>query len=111
MGISLTHIQSSILIYANSNVPASYNYPHDAVGNNYDSVGIFQQRVEFYPNIAADMDPAKSAAQFFAIMKGISGWQTMNVGTLCQKVQRSAYPDRYEENVPAAQSICSADSD
>ena len=106
-----SHIQSSILIYAKSDVPASLNYPHDAVGNNYDSVGIFQQRAVYYPNIAADMDPAKSAAQFFAIMKGISGWQTMNVGTLCQKVQKSAYPDRYEENVPAAQSICSADSD
>lgn len=57
------------------------------------------------------MNAADSAEQFFAVMKGISGWQTMDVGTLCQEVQRSAYPDRYAANVPAAESICSADSD
>jgi hypothetical protein len=57
------------------------------------------------------MNAAESAAQFFAVMKTISGWQTMNVGVLCQDVQRSAYPDRYETNVPAAESICSADGD
>ncbi|KAK9342566.1 hypothetical protein V1522DRAFT_415723 [Lipomyces starkeyi] len=103
--------ESNILIYANSNVPDSYNYPHDAVGSDHDSVGIFQQRVAYYPNIAADMDPAQSAEQFFAVMVTISGWQTMNVGELCQAVQRSAYPDRYEQNVPAAQEICAADGD
>jgi hypothetical protein len=65
----------------------------------------------YYPNIAADMDPARSAAQFFAIMKGISGWQTMNVGTLCQDVQKSAYPDAYNNHLSAAEAICSADSD
>jgi hypothetical protein len=107
----LTGAQSSILIYANSAVPASLNYPHDAVGSDHDSVGIFQQRAVYYPNIAADMDPAKSAAQFFAKMKEVSGWQTMNVGELCQKVQGSAYPTRYQEHLSAAESICSADSD
>ncbi|KAK9367268.1 hypothetical protein V1509DRAFT_640758 [Lipomyces kononenkoae] len=101
--------ESGILIYANSNVPDSFNYPYDAVGSDYDSVGIFQQRVSYYPDIAADMDPARSAQQFFAVMVTISGWQTMNIGDLCQEVQKSAYPDRYQENVPAAQAICAAD--
>lgn len=98
-------------MYANSAVPSSLDYPHDAVGSDHDSVGIFQQRAVYYPNIAADMDPAKSAAQFFAKMKAVRGWETMNVGDLCQKVQGSAYPTRYEDNLPAAKSICSADSD
>lgn len=65
----------------------------------------------YYPNIAADMNAAESAAQFFAIMKGISGWQTMDVGTLCQKVQKSAYPDAYDEHLAAAKSICAAGGD
>ncbi|KAK9482850.1 hypothetical protein V1527DRAFT_515482 [Lipomyces starkeyi] len=101
--------ESNIRIYANSGVPASFNYLYDAVGNDHDSVGIFQQRVTYYPNIAADMDPAQSAEQFFNVMLTISGWQTMDVGDLCQAVQKSAYPGAYEPNVPAAQAICDAD--
>jgi hypothetical protein len=89
-------------------VPKSLNYPHDKVGSDHDSVGIFQQRVVYYPDIAADMDPAKSAAQFFKKMKAVSGWKTMAVGKLCQKVQVSAYPDRYAQRVAEATKICSA---
>ncbi|KAF7156302.1 hypothetical protein CNMCM5623_009695 [Aspergillus felis] len=107
-GIATGLVESDLLIYANSKVPASLNYHHDAVGHDYDSVGIFQQRAVYYPDIAADMDPARSAAQFFAKMKNISGWKTMDVGKLCQKVQGSAYPSRYSERVPAAEKICSA---
>lgn len=95
-------------MYANSKVPASLKYPHDRVGSDHDSVGIFQQRAIYYPNIAADMDAARSAAQFFAKMKNISGWKTMAVGKLCQKVQVSAYPDRYAAQVSKATKICAA---
>ncbi|KAK4042287.1 hypothetical protein C8A01DRAFT_44671 [Parachaetomium inaequale] len=107
-GIATAIVESNILIYANKKVPESLNYPHDAVGSDYDSVGIFQQRATFYPDIAADMDAARSAAQFFTEMKRVSGWKTMAVGTLCQKVQRSAYPDRYAEQVGKAGKICAA---
>ncbi|RHZ62009.1 uncharacterized protein CDV56_107204 [Aspergillus thermomutatus] len=107
-GIATGLVESNLLIYANSKVPESLKYHHDAVGHDYDSVGIFQQRAVYYPNIAADMDPARSAAQFFAKMKNISGWKTMDVGKLCQKVQVSAYPDRYAQRVPAAEKICAA---
>lgn len=84
------------------------NYPHDAVGSDHDSVGIFQQRAMYYPNIAADMDAALSARQFFKKMKGIKGWKSMAVGKLCQKVQVSAYPDRYAAKVSQASKICKA---
>jgi hypothetical protein len=70
---------------------------------------IFQQRYKYYKNVKKDMDPAGSAAQFFAIMKGIKGWKTMNVGTLCQKVQKSACPSCYSKHVAAAKKICAAD--
>lgn len=95
-------------MYANKKVPASLKYPHDAVGSDYDSVGIFQQRATFYPNIAANMNAGKSAAQFFKGMKGIKGWKSMEVGKLCQKVQRSAYPTRYAQRVSQAKKICAA---
>lgn len=41
-------------------------------------------------------------------MKGISGWKSMEVGKLCQKVQGSAYPDRYAERLSEAKKICAA---
>jgi hypothetical protein len=72
----------------------SYDYPYDNVGSDYDSVGCFQQRVSVYTSVSADMNPEQSAIQFLNKMVTISGWQTMDVGTLCQKVQVSAYPDR-----------------
>lgn len=108
MNGTLTPVQSSIIMYANSKVPASLNYPHDRVGSDHDSVGIFQQRASIYKDVACDMDAACSAGQFFQEMRRIKGWQTMAVGTLCQKVQRSAYPDRYNKRVAEARSICSA---
>jgi hypothetical protein len=83
----------------------SYNYPYDNVGSDYDSVGCFQQRVSGYP-ISSAMVPELSAEQFLARMVGISGWQTMDVGTLCQKVQVSAYPDRYVHQRFCAASRC-----
>ncbi|CAG8367483.1 unnamed protein product [Penicillium salamii] len=107
-GIATALVESNIYIYANKKVPASLKYPHDKVGSDYDSVGIFQQRATYYPNIAANMDAAKSAGQFFAKMKGISGWKSMEVGKLCQKVQGSAYPDRYAERLSEAKKICAA---
>ncbi|KAJ5405808.1 hypothetical protein N7465_007092 [Penicillium sp. CMV-2018d] len=107
-GIATGLVESNMLIYANKKVPASLNYPHDAVGSDYDSVGIFQQRAVYYPDIAADMDAAKSAAQFFKGMKNVSGWKTMEVGKLCQKVQGSAYPSRYAERLDDAKKICVA---
>ena len=100
--------ETALKNYANSGVSASFNYPYDAVGSDHDSVGLFQQRVSGYTNIAADMSPTGSTSQFLDRMINISGWQTMDVGTLCQKVQVSAYPDRYNNNVGAAQNICSA---
>ncbi|CAI7627546.1 hypothetical protein PCG10_002717 [Penicillium crustosum] len=107
-GIATGLVESNMLIYANKKVPASLKYPHDAVGSDYDSVGIFQQRAVYYPDIAADMDAAKSAAQFFKGMKNVSGWKTMEVGKLCQKVQGSAYPSRYAERLAEAKKICVA---
>ena len=55
------------------------------------------------------MDPAKSAAQFFKKMVAVSGWKTMDVGALCQKVQGSAVPTAYnDKGLPVAKKVCAA---
>ncbi|KAK0518668.1 hypothetical protein OC834_005839 [Tilletia horrida] len=100
--------EANLLNYANSDVSASFNYQYDAVSSDYDSVGVFQQRVSYYPNIDADMDPYQSAGAFLDKMVNVDGWQTADVGSVCQDVQGSAYPDRYNENVSQASGICSA---
>ncbi|KAL2871716.1 uncharacterized protein BJX67DRAFT_369791 [Aspergillus lucknowensis] len=106
-GIATALVESNIYVYANEGVPESFNYPYDKVGSDYDSVGIFQQRAIYYP-VDKAMDPAASAGMFFDKMVGIDGWESMDVGTLCQKVQVSAYPDRYAERVGEAEDICTA---
>ncbi|KAE9377382.1 hypothetical protein N431DRAFT_453730 [Stipitochalara longipes BDJ] len=98
--------ESSLRILANKAVPASLNYAHDGIGSDHDSIGIFQQRAEYYKDISCDMQAACSAGQFFNGMKAIRGWQTMDVATLCQKVQKSAYPDAYRKYTTLAAAIC-----
>ncbi|CEJ91537.1 hypothetical protein VHEMI07239 [[Torrubiella] hemipterigena] len=100
--------ESSIRILANNAVPSSLNYAHDGLGSDHDSVGIFQQRAKYYTNIQCDMTADCSAGLFLAKMAGISGWQTMDVATLCQKVQVSAVPDAYKKYTSQAGTICSA---
>lgn len=100
--------ESSLLVYANNAVPASLSQPHDIVGGDQDSVGLFQQRPDFYPNVAADMDPAQSTAQFFTGMKAVGGWQTMDVSTLCQTIQKAQAGNLYGQRVAEARTICQA---
>lgn len=101
-------MQSSLRILANNKVPASLKYAHDGLGSDHDSIGIFQQRAMYYKDIACDMKADCSAGLFFNGMKAIKGWQTMDIATLCQKVQRSAYPTAYRKYTGTAASVCKA---
>lgn len=95
-------------MYANKAVPASLKFPHDRIGSDHDHIGLFQQRASIYKNVRCDMDAGCSAGQFFSEMKRINGWQSMSIGTLCQKIQRSAYPDRYAKQASLATAVCKA---
>ncbi|TQV90718.1 peptidase M23B [Cordyceps javanica] len=106
--ISTALQESTLHIYANPAVPASMNYPHDLVGGDQDSVGMFQQRPEWYPDIAADMSAAGSTRQFLAAMKQVPGWQTMEVSALDQAVQKAEAGNLYAQRLPWANQICSA---
>ncbi|KHO00416.1 uncharacterized protein MAM_01194 [Metarhizium album ARSEF 1941] len=101
-------VESTLMMYANSAVPESLRHHHDRVGSDHDSIGLFQQRASVYRNIACDMDAGCSAGQFFARIKGVSGWHTMATGTLSQTVQQSSYPGRYGAQARAAAAICAA---
>lgn len=60
---------------ASKAVPESLQYPHDAVSQDHDSVGIFQQRVYvgYYGTAQQLMDPAYQAYMFFGAPKPLHG--------------------------------------
>lgn len=133
IGLMTALTESSLQNYANdgSYVDEDENYsgtqlkaisealPHDAVGNDHDSVGIMQQRVTGgwaqmgggYDNlnnpevIKRLMTPAFAAEAFFKVLIGVPSWGTIDPGVAAQTVQVSAYPTRYNDHRPQAQSL------
>ncbi|KAF2962922.1 hypothetical protein GQX73_g10649 [Xylaria multiplex] len=106
--ISTALQESTLHIYANNAVPESLNYPHDIVGGDQDSVGMFQQRPQWYPDIAKDMSAAGSTSQFLAAMVTIPGWQTMEISALDQAVQKAEAGNLYAQRIPLATQVCDA---
>lgn len=111
--------ESGLKMYANSSVPASLDYPHDAVGSDHDSVNYFQQRVSGWGTVEELMDPVYAAKAFFGGKDGpnggsprglldIPGWEDMGLGEAAQTVQVSAFPSAYDKWEPAAQQIITA---
>ncbi len=72
----------------------SLAYPHDKVGNNLDSIGLFQQRpMTGWGSPAELIDPATATGKFLDRMITIDGWQTHSPWTVAQKVQGSPSSD------------------
>lgn len=93
---------SNVTAYPES---ASCPDPADADGSDNDSVGLFQQRPSAGWGAVCDcMNPEHAARAFFGIQPGVTapgmvdipGWETMGYGELCQAIQVSAFPDRYD---------------
>jgi len=94
--------ESDLLNQANSNVPESLNIAHDKVGSDHKSVGLFQQQVGIWGTAADLMNPAVSADKFYQALKGAPAGDPW---VRAQAVQKSAYPDRYQQNWQKAQGI------
>ncbi|WP_433050295.1 hypothetical protein [Dactylosporangium sp. CS-033363] len=90
---------------ANPKVPASLKLPHEGTGTNYDSVGIFQQRVSIWGTPEQLMDPAFASAKFYTKLQKVSGWEKMSVTGAAQAVQRSAFASAYAKHATTAQKI------
>lgn len=98
-------VESGMKMYANPADPASMKMPHDAVGYDHDSVGLFQQRNNGAWGTTADrMDPAKSAGMFFDKLDD-ADYNTGDEGAHAQRVQVSAFPGRYAERMGEAQGL------
>jgi peptidoglycan hydrolase-like protein with peptidoglycan-binding domain len=84
--------ESGLRVYANRNVPASLKLPHEAVGDDHLSVGIFQQQTPMWGACADCMGVATSTAKFLNAL-GEVNWQNMSNWMAAQSVQRSKFSD------------------
>lgn len=116
VALSTVAQESHFLNYANdgtspdlapeqAGVAASLNYPHDAVGNDHGSVGIFQQQFPWWGTLAELMDPQIAAEKFYDALADVPGWESLPVTQAAQAVQRSAFPDAYAQWEPLAHEL------
>jgi hypothetical protein len=91
--------ESGLRMYANANNPESLRLPHDAVGSDHGSVGLFQQQVGGAKNSTANwgttaelMDPVASTKKFLNALLRLD-WIPMTNWAAAQAVQHSAFSD------------------
>ena len=91
--------ESGLRMYANANNPESLRLPHDAVGSDHGSVGLFQQQVGGARNSTANwgtsaelMDPELSTKKFLNALLRLD-WIPMTNWAAAQAVQHSAFAD------------------
>jgi len=102
IALSTALVESGMKMYANNADPQSLDYPHDAVGSDHDSVGLFQQRNNgAWGTLADRMDPAKSAGMFYDKLDD-ADYNTGDMGAHAQRVQGSAFPEKYAEKMTEA---------
>lgn len=79
-------VESSWQMYANSGNPESLTFPHDAVGSDHDSVGLYQQR-DSWGSTAQRMNPRASTHLFLNRVAG-HDWRNMPRGDVCWQIQQ-----------------------
>jgi hypothetical protein len=63
-----------------------------------DSLGLFQQRPsQGWGTPDQINDPRYSSTRFYAALQKVRGWERLRVTDAAQRVQRSAYPEAYEQ--------------
>ena len=99
--------ESALWMYANGHNQRSLQLPHDRVGWDHGSVGLFQQQVGGAPDSTANwgttdelMDAVTSTGKFLDALGPLSRWQVKTNWMACQDVQRSAFSNgsNYREN-------------
>lgn len=104
IGVAGSIVETGLKMYANNGVPESLAFPHDAVGSDHDSVGLFQQRQAGWGTLAERMNPHASADLFFNKL-GTFDWRAMDPAAAAQRVQVSAFPARYSQEMGRASSL------
>jgi hypothetical protein len=98
-------VESNLTVYANEKLPKSLALPHDAVGRDGLSVGIFQQQVKdsgngwWWGDESTCMGVESSAGLFYdRLVKLPYNGTSKTPGGFAQQIQGSAFPARYDEH-------------
>lgn len=114
IALSTALVESNLRMYANAKVPESMSLPHDAVGSDAYSVGLFQQQVVrgangwWWGDARTCMEPALSAGLFYErLVRFDYNSRERSPGWFAAEIQRPAaqYRDRYDQRMPEAQRI------
>jgi hypothetical protein len=100
-------VETNLKNYANRAVPGSLTVPYDAIGSDSKSVGLFQQQPQWWGRgDGIDlMDPATSARLFYEALTRIDYNGSNSPGSYAQAVQRSSFPDRYDQRFAEASAL------
>ncbi|QWC86571.1 M23 family metallopeptidase [Nocardioidaceae bacterium] len=93
------------LTYFRDGIAASLRLPHEAVGTDHGSLGVFQQQWPYWGSMRELMDPAISARIFYRSLIEVPAWEQMPVTAAAQAVQVSAYPDAYADDEALARQL------
>lgn len=115
-GISCGLVESNLTVYANEKDPPTMALPHDAVGSDSLSSGVFQQqpgktwdaKPSWWGTVECRMDPKCSAGQFFSRFKLLPYKDgRKSVGQYVADVQQcnERYRGRYDERMDEAKQI------
>jgi hypothetical protein len=81
------------------------NIPH----GDRDSLGLFQQRPSMGWGTPKQLqDPYYATNAFYDALEKIDGYQEMRITEAAQEVQRSGFPEAYEDHAPDARALASA---
>ena len=104
--------ESVLWMYANGHNRRSLQLPHDRVGWDHGSVGLFQQQVGGAPNSTANwgttdelMNVGTSTGKFLDALGPLNRWQTKSNWMACQSVQHSAFSDGHNYKANDARAI------
>lgn len=106
IGFATVFVESGWTMYANQADPESLSFPYERLSFDANSVGLFQQRAEWWGTCAQRMDPYGSAVLFFNRLKQFDyNDLSRTPGFWAQQVQGSAFPDRYDQHVGEATAL------
>ena len=78
-------------------------------GGDHDSAGLFQQRPsQGWGSFNEVTDPVYAAGAFFSALVTVERWQRLPITVAAQTVQRSAYPDAYQQHEAQAETLSAA---
>jgi len=97
--------ETDLYVYANPRIPESLHEPYQRLGTDGTSLGVLQQRARC--GSVSIMDPEVAASHFYRDLRRQPGWRTLSTAEIAATIQRGAFPERYNQNVPEAEEFFS----